>query len=126
MDITLFIAQIFGIYFTVVGLALIIRYKEFRKLIRDFADHLALIWLASIFMLTVGSILILTHSIWEGTIAIVVSTLSWLVFIKGIVYFILPAKALKAIIHAFDDKHIYMMAGFVSLIAGVYLLFNAF
>lgn len=89
MDISLFLAQVFGLYFILAGLAILIRPTATSDVMRALAKR-DVIFLGGFFILLLGVSLALLHNIWDGTWRIVISVLVWLTVLKGVLGIFAP------------------------------------
>ncbi|OJI06676.1 hypothetical protein BK004_02535 [bacterium CG10_46_32] len=127
MDTSLFLAKVFGIMYLASGVAILVRAKEFRKVMRDFMEHAYLTYFTGFMLTILGLLAVLSHNVWEGAgYVVVVTVISWAVLLKGPAYLVLPGKTMTSLTAWFDGKGWYMFAGIVSLVIGVYLASNGF
>jgi len=126
MDISLFLAQVFGIYFVVMGLALVLRGEAIQQTIGEFVSNRALKFFAGIFVLILGILLILTHNIWDGTWRVLITIFAWLTFLKGIFYLLLPVGFFAGLAKVMNRKSWFMGGGLIAILIGAYLLFIGF
>jgi hypothetical protein len=88
---TIFLAQLLGISYGVVGLALLFNYDSFEKVIKDLFKNKGLTWLAGLLTLVAGAAMVLHHNIWEGNwVTILVTVFAWAALLKGVFYVIVP------------------------------------
>lgn len=67
------------------------RASELSQLMKDFAANGLWSWVAGSFVLIGGLVTIALHSYWRGPAAIVVSTLGWLVVLRGLLLLAFPS-----------------------------------
>ena len=89
MDISLFLAQTFGLYFILAGVAILIRPTSTVELMQLFATKKATFFSGFIALL-VGVPLVLLHNIWDGSWRVLITILVWLTLFKGVVRIYLP------------------------------------
>ncbi|MDQ1282138.1 MAG: hypothetical protein QG630_489 [Patescibacteria group bacterium] len=93
MDSTLIILKIVAIYYTFSGLMMIFKRQTLALVFKDFFSHPSVPWVTGVFMVAFGGLLVLTHNTWIGDWkTILVTIMSWLILIKGLVYMIWPDK----------------------------------
>lgn len=126
MDLTLLLAKLFGIYFIAIGVALLLKQKEFKATINELADNKHITLIAGMMLFVVGGLVVFNHNIWEGTLAILVSLFGWLIFLKGIAYIVLPASNLRKFMKAINPTLWFGWGGIISLIIGIYMTGVAF
>src|SRR3989344_9392905 len=90
VDSTLFLAQVMGVYFVVVGLSLVLYPKRTIRAIHEIADDYLVPYLSGAIALVVGLLVVLTHNVWDDLTTSTVSLVGWLSLIKGVLFFILP------------------------------------
>ena len=127
MDTTIFLGKIFGLMYLIMGAAILVRTKEFGKVMDGFLKNAYHTYFTGFMLMVMGLVAILAHNIWEGsTYTVVITVLAWLVFLKGAFYMILPSKALTSWISWWDAKNWYAGAGVVTILIGLYLSSQAF
>ncbi|MAG29073.1 hypothetical protein CL632_02930 [bacterium] len=122
MDTTTFLAQVFGVYLTVVGIAIFIRRKNMQQILADFQKNAYLVFFIGVVLLVVGFIILKYHNIWVGTTETIITLLAWLMLLKGVLYIGLPIKSFKSMLDWYRNKDWYVISGIVTLVIGVYLL----
>lgn len=90
MDISIFLAQAFGLYFLIGGVALLMNQELTNGLIKKFSSHADDVAMGGFIALIIGIPLVLVHNVWEGTWQIVVTIIAWLTFLKGVVRVFAP------------------------------------
>ena len=125
MDISLFLAQAFGIYFVVMGLAML-QYRKMIAMIDDFFKNVALMFVIGIFVLILGTLLILTHNVWDGTWRVAITVIAWITFLKGLAYLFLPKGFFSGVVDVFRKKEIFVSAAVVVIAIGLWLSYIGF
>ena len=90
MDISLFLAQAFGIFFVVGGLGLVMKQDVITKFFTRYTSNRADVMIGGFVALLVGTPLILIHNVWEGTWEVVVTVIVWVTFLKGVIRILAP------------------------------------
>ena len=126
MDTTLILAQIYGLYFVIVGLLLLTRPKQTGQMAEDFVKNRAVVYMAAIIMLVGGVIAINVHNYWGGRMETLVSVISWLVLLKAIFYFFASQKTMEKMMKMFNNKGWFAIEGLIVLILGAYLLMQSY
>lgn len=122
MDLSIFLAQVFGVYMLFVGIVVLIRGKEMRKVAHDFAKNSGLVYGLGVFVFILGLIIVLSHNIWDGTWRTVVTILGWLTLLEGAAYLLLGQSVTVRMVKFFDSKAWYVGGSIVSILLGVYLI----
>ena len=123
--LTIFYAQIIGIYVLVVSLAFLINPKKARGILEEAKERPSLLLIDGAMALIFGSIIILTHNLWNNSLAIAVSALGWFSFVAGVFELLLPHSALKKILNAIPRKAMPFVAA-AFLLLGIFMLAKAF
>ena len=128
MSLSIYLGQIFGLYLFITSLALLINQKFFKKAIEDAVKNAAILMIMGIITLILGLILVISHNVWVRNWRIIITIISWLILIKGILMFIFPNMCanflkkwqVKYKMHFLDSiKWVY----WVCLVVGIYLIY---
>ncbi len=123
--LTIIYAKILGIYLFVVSLGLILNPQKARALIEEAKHSKALIFFDGAIALFLGTIVILSHNLWESPFSASVSFLGWLMFIAGVLEIILPHKSIIKL-YSKIPKKAYLVLNVLFLILAIYMLVKAF
>jgi uncharacterized protein YjeT (DUF2065 family) len=125
MNISIFLAQLMGLVFVIVGLATFIKRDFIREAIRDFIDHAGLLFISATFNLTLGLLIILSHNIWELSWRGLITLLGYLILLRGLLHLFAPSWVRK-IAKNFIRWEAFVYSGVISLALGIYLLYHGF
>ena len=126
MDLTLFLAQVFGIYALVGGLSGILHQERMRKALQEVTRSYLIPYFDGVIALLVGLLIVLTHNVWDSLVAGVISLIGWLAIIEGVAMLLLPQKMIVAVARLFDSKGAVLIWSVVALLLGVYLIYVGF
>ncbi|MFA5942495.1 MAG: hypothetical protein WC798_02370 [Candidatus Paceibacterota bacterium] len=122
MDISLVAAKILGTYLVVSGLFLIFRGKTVPRLLKDFFDHPAIVYLTGVILIFLSSLLLVQNNVWDGSWRTVITIFSWLVLLKGVSYILFPDA-----LHKMVSKKIlnapFNVYGLIALAGGLFLFY---
>ena len=127
MDISIFLAQAFGLYLLIGGVALLLN----RGAIEGFIDMLtgsrSAVMLGGFMVLIIGIPLVLVHNIWDGEPwQTLVTILVWLTFLKGLARVLVP-DMVSDWGNYFRQKHDLLRYLIILMVAvGAYLLYVGF
>jgi len=126
MDISLFLAQLIGLYSVVVGLSMLMERKMLMGIFQEIFSTRALSYVMGVLMLVMGLLLVLTHTVWQGTLSIVITVISWFVLVEAIIFLFFSQKILAKALIALNNTKIYYAISIVYLVLGVYLVYSGF
>tara|TARA_B100000745_G_C20139723_1_gene390723 strand:+ start:135 stop:524 length:390 start_codon:yes stop_codon:yes gene_type:complete len=127
MDLSLFLAQVFGIYFVIGGIGLILKPKTLPKFIQRFSSNRVDVMMGGFLALLIGAPLVLLHNIWDGAVyQTVVTVLVWLTFLKGAARILMP-DAVVTLAQKMEHKPNLVNAMlWLMVVLGGYLLYVGF
>jgi uncharacterized protein YjeT (DUF2065 family) len=126
MDTSLFLVKALGVYFAVGGVSILVNHAWFKKMVKDFSKSPALIFVAGIFIFILGLIMVMFHNVWSGEVwQIAITVISWLVVLKGAMYFVFPQWTMK-FAKSLKFEGLYVFAGLVSLALAGWFLYVGF
>jgi len=120
MDITTFLAQVWGPVLVAVGLGFFVSRAYYVKIYRDLEKETFAVLFFGMFAMAAGIIQLLAHNAWGTLPQVVVSLLGWGLLIKGIICTTFPKLADMGADWTLDAK-IVPTAGGIALLIGAYL-----
>lgn len=125
MELSLYLAKSWGIFIILICSALLIRRKDFKKMLRDINDGELYFLYGGIMALLIGVPHIIGHNVWAYDWRVIVTLLGWASLIKGIVLLFVPNLGIKFSKSMVISKF-YDLALSIYLIIGVYLSYVGF
>jgi hypothetical protein len=125
MHTSIFLAQFFTIYLTVIGLALLFSPQPFYDRARAIVDNPGLMLVGAIFALIFGIILILLHSLWMHDWRVVITIMAWIIFTKGVIGVLCP-RAHQWLVKRMNHMMAFRIIGLVALLLAGYLGYHGF
>lgn len=126
MDITLFLAQVMGVYFLVAGVGMLLNPARMKGAMQEAKRSYLLPYFDGAIALVVGLLLVLNHNVWDGLLEVLVSLIGWVVVVEGVLMMLLPQKTISAMIEAFMGAHMARLMGVVSVVLGIYFVYQGF
>lgn len=120
MDITVFLAQIWGPIVLAVGLGMFISRAHYARIYRNLENEALAILVFAMAGIAAGVLQVTSHSLWDTPAQIIISLLGWALLIKSVMLAILPGAADRLGDWAADARLITVI-GAVMLLAGGYL-----
>ncbi len=125
MDITVFLAQMWGPAILAVGLGIFVSRKYYVKIYRDLEKETFALLIFGMAGIAAGIAQVSVHNVWDTIPQIVVSLLGWGLIVKAAVFTIAPNVVDQWGDWAADSKLI-PVAGTFLLIVGAYLSWFAY
>ena len=122
MDTSLFLAQFFGLYFVIVGIAMLVRFKLMTELMTKMASR-EFIYLSGFVTLLMGIPLVLLHNVWDGSWRVIITILAWITLFKGISRIFFPEVVAGWSKKIFQNTKSLQFLLWILIIFGLYLLY---
>ncbi len=122
--ITLFVLQIAGPGFVLMGLAMLLDSKRMKKLYVDVFDNDGLCFLFGLVLFVLGMAMVLKHNVWGNFNEVVVSIIGWGSIVKGVMFLLFPKfgkNLTKAVVQS-----IFPVAGGGIIILGLYFSYAVY
>ena len=120
MDITLFLAQLWGPVILAVGIGVFVSRTYYIKIYRDLEKDTLAVLLFGMVAMTAGIAHILFHNVWDTFPQVLVSLLGWGLLIKG-TFFIIAPKLVDKAGDSWINMKLIPFAGGSMLLIGAYL-----
>lgn len=124
MNITNYLAELWGILMIVVSLALIVKDKYIKTLFSSITTDLGM-FLYGIFSTTIGTAMILAHNIWTKDWKVIITIFAWAALLKGLAQLFMPEKS-KEMIKKAENFPYLSYALLVVLVVGLVLTYLGF
>ena len=126
MDLSIFLAKLFGLYFLIAGGIIMLRQKSFMPIVTEFFGSKALIMLMGAVELVAGLAIVIAHPTlspdWRGIITLV----GWTMVAEGIMYLASPYAKLHKWLRHFNTPTWFTSGGLVAVVLGAYLAGKGF
>ncbi|MBL7045473.1 MAG: DUF308 domain-containing protein [Parcubacteria group bacterium] len=126
MDLTIFLAQVMGIYFLVTGVSALLNPEKTRKAISEVGKSYVLPYFDGALALIFGLLVVLTHNSWTNPLTSVVSAIGWLSLVEGVLMMLMPQSSISSFIMSINSKQAMTTIGTIAIIAGAYLTYMGF
>lgn len=126
MDLSIFLAKLFGLYFLIAGGIIMLRQKSFMPIVTEFFGSKPLIMLVGLVELVAGIAIAVAHPYatpdWRGVITLI----GYWMIVEGIVYLASPYAKLHRMLRHFNTPTWYTSGGLVAVVLGAYLAGKGF
>lgn len=126
MNLSIFLAKVLGIYFLVVGLAILFNLRRTTSIIYGVIQNPSLQLIFGIVTSTIGILLVVSHNIWIRDWPVIITIIGWLILIKGVLNLISPNIASALARPFIQSRASRTFSALISLAIGLYLCFEGF
>ena len=124
--VSVFLAQVIGIYLFIVSLALIVKQLRFKKILHDFLGDHPLMFLTGIIGVIIGLLIVLFHNVWVSDWPVLVTLIGWITLIQGVARIFYPDNFSKVVRGLLASSSNYLIWSWVWLLIGLYLIWVGF
>ncbi len=121
MDLSIFFAKLFGLYFLIAGVIVMYRQRSLMPSVTEIIGSRPLIMTVAFGQLLAGLALIISHPIftsdWRGLITMIGA---WIV-LEAMIYLMMPYGKVSKILKKFNNPTWYTSGGFLAVMIGAYL-----
>lgn len=125
MELSLFLAKVFGLYMLSVGLLWVVRGEALSEVIEEFFASRPMLFFSGLLALAIGIAIAISHSVWEWNWRGLITVIGYLSIVKGIArtgFPDVPRRAATDLIHGAKG---WVWIGIV-LAVGAYLTWAGF
>lgn len=126
MELSLFLAQVIGIVMFVLGFGFLCNAGYYQKLYTTLLKDDGFVFVSTVLVLVLGTVLVLTHNIWESSWVVIITIFGWIGLFKGFMLAVFPKAILKMSAGIFKTKGLFIFAGVFYIIFGGVLLYFGF
>ncbi len=124
MELSNFLANVFGLSIIAVNLSLLLYPKNIKKML-DFAESGTTLLFTGLISFVIGTAMILSHNIWAYDWKVIITLLGWAILIKGIIRLFLPDMAISMLKKTLNSQWISPLL-VAEVILGCVLLYFGF
>jgi len=121
METSVFLAKLLGLYSLIVAGGVLLNQKTYKRVLDDLLKNSAFIYLAGIFALFFGLLIVLFHNVWVLGWPVIVTVMGWLGLIKGIWIIVFPESLAKVIAYHIKNPLVLTLRLCVLLFLGATL-----
>jgi hypothetical protein len=126
MGVSIFLSRVFGLYFIIVCLAVLFRFKVFQAAYNEIVSSKGHVIFGGFLSLVIGILVVSSHSIFVWDWRLLITLLGYLALIKGIWLLFFPETALKFKRSIMENKSVYYIITVIFLLIGVFLAYKGF
>lgn len=125
MCLSIFLAQVIGLYLFLVSLAMLVHQQRFKKSMSDLLGSVAMINLTGLVMLVVGLLIVVDHNIWIPDWPVIITIIGWILLLQGLMRLFVPDAFIK-MSKDLQGKVVFTLGCWVRLFVGIYLIWAGF
>jgi hypothetical protein len=95
MNLSVYLAQLFGLLYTVIGVGMLLNAKAYKRLLDDMEKNTTLLFLGGTSSLAVGFTIATFHNIWVTDWRVIITIFGWMALVKGFLLLTAPDVMLK-------------------------------
>ena len=126
MEISLYLAKLFGLYMLIVSILLTIRQDLLQKIAQEIAESPMIIVFTGALNLLGGLAILIGHPVWGYQWPCVISLLAVLMLIKGIVRIGFPEATTSCITALIQNKNYLTTIFLITALIGLFLTVHGF
>lgn len=123
---TTFLATVIGWYMVVFSFLILFRHEHVKSAVSDIMANRGLFFILAIMTFILGLLMVASHNIWVMGWPVIITVLSWLVLVSGIVRLFFPDDAPRMGRAFLKEPMRLNIAAIVILLIGLYLLSHVY
>lgn len=124
MDLSIFLAELLGLYMLIMAAELLFRRKELAGAVKDLAACKGVIICSGSYSLLLGLAIVIAHPVYELDWRGFVTFIGYLMIVRGLIRVTFPSYLHKGLAAMFRKR--YWLLFFVMLVFGAYLTYSGF
>lgn len=126
MSTSIFLAKLMGLYLVIISISVLINKSRMLSIIDEIMKNAALQFVIGLNILIIGLLLILSHNVWIQSWPVIITIISWAVFIKGVLNVTFPTRAQRMTKPFLQSQSIPYFAILINFLLGIYLCYYGF
>ncbi len=126
MALSLFLGQLFGIFFLLGGVAMLMNTGYYEKVMFKLIKDEASLYILGLGLLFAGATLVLVHNIWTPSWVFIITIIGWVMVIKGFLALAIPRQVAPLYEFAMKIKGVMLIASLIWIILGLVLAYYGF
>ncbi|CEG57731.1 hypothetical protein [Legionella fallonii] len=123
---TIFLATVIGWVMVIGGLFLIFRHEHMKLVMADVMAHQGVFFVFAFMTFILGLLMVTSHNLWLMGWPVIITVISWLVLLSGMIRLACPDTAMKIGQSFFNHPVRMQVTGVIFLIIGLFLLVHVY
>lgn len=125
MQLSLFLAQVIGIYLVVSNLSVLIHLNRSKKVLQDCLASSPLVALTGAISLMIGLLIVVSHDVWVSEWPVVITLIGWITVLHGAMRLFFPQVFVKVCKELISNQG-FLLLSWLWLLIGFYLMWAGF
>lgn len=125
MEASIYLAKVIGLISTITAISVIINYKRSLIFDTEAGKSPLFIYVSGFVFLILGTLLVVSHSVWVSDWRLVITIISWALLFKGVLRIFFP-DAVSRLIEKKIKNRSFVVGEVVVFLVGAYLLYYGF
>jgi uncharacterized protein YjeT (DUF2065 family) len=125
MTYSIYLAQVIGFTVLLMNLAILSNQQRYKKTVLEFVGNAPLVTMSGMISIILGFILVMSHNIWMYGWPVVITIISWILLLQGILRLFAP-EAFAKLVKDMIAKPAYLILSWGWLVVAIYLIWAGF
>ncbi len=121
--ITIFFTNLLGGLLSILGLSFLLHPNHYRTALSKLNNQPGIVFILGLVLFLLGASIAILHSIWQGSLAIVVSVLGYLILLEGSLFLIAPSAMSSLVTKYVEHPVLLKVVAVFHLTFGIGLLY---
>jgi hypothetical protein len=117
----IFLAKLFGLYFLVIGVMILVRRKAVMPAIGELANNRPVLLTLALIEIASGLALTLAYPSIEWSVKGIFAVVGYMLLVEGLIYLASPYRVAQRFLKSFNKSEWFMAGGVVAVLVGAYL-----
>lgn len=122
----IFLAKLFGLYFLIIGIIILVRRKAVMPAVTELAGNRPVLLTLAIIEIGAGLALALAYPTITWSVDGIFSVIGYMLLVEGLIYLASPYKTTQKFIKSFNRSEWFMSGAVASVLVGAYLVAYGF
>lgn len=125
MRLSIYLAQVIGLYLVIVNLSLLVHAQRFKKISSDFLMHPGFIVVSGCISTLLGLLILVPHHLWVAKWPVIITIIGWIVLLQGLARLFAPNAFVRFSKELLEKKG-FLLLSWVWFLVGLYLVWAGF
>ena len=125
MCLSIYFAQLIGLYLVIVNLVMLVHHQRFKKISHDFLMNPVFIAISGYFSILLGLLILIPHHLWVAKWPVIITIIGWIVLLQGLMRLFCPDVFVKYSKELLEKKG-FLLLSWVWFLVGLYLVWAGF